>query len=447
MRSSRERVRVTVCVGFGRHMSSTTIAPTSHRPHPLVIAAGLAVAGAGALYGLHRRRFELGCGRDAPTRRRPSATGTSPAPVTDEEDNAPQGAEGRALRDHLERFSLRDPDGNDTPGLFASTATRPFEEPDRVEAAPPPVRYRNTRRSTVSGPSTNLAETRSYRPQAYPKSEEQEANLRRALRTCQLFSQLDDDELGLVAAAMPLVTFVRGVCITRQGDTMDREMERFMIIASGEVAVIKDGTVLRVLRAWQYFNERHLMFVHASCRLTHRVETSQCECYALSADDYRHIVTRVAVDKSELYEGFLDRVTWLNGLTHREKLQLADMLQPVVYNDGDYLIEYDTVGEWLYLIVEGTVEVHGRKDGEIVPVCQFGPGDFVGELEFINNHRTVADVRAKGRVKAARLHRDHFEMCMGPIVDVFRRSSAADERFAYYRAVVDELDRTGRHPA
>eukprot|EP00672_Neobodo_designis_P021556 CAMPEP_0174851648 /NCGR_PEP_ID=MMETSP1114-20130205/23299_1 /TAXON_ID=312471 /ORGANISM="Neobodo designis, Strain CCAP 1951/1" /LENGTH=424 /DNA_ID=CAMNT_0016086195 /DNA_START=35 /DNA_END=1309 /DNA_ORIENTATION=+ len=394
----------------------------------------------GGLAFLHYARKRSGAGRSV-TFNDASADDDRddrPFATPPEENSDPPSRDGAALRQHLERFAL------DSEGAFGRARTPPDSPPtNQVEdldsaAVAPPARYKTVRRSTVSGPSTNLAETRSYRLVSHPKSQEEETNLRKSLRNCQLFSQLDDDELGLVVAAMSRVDFVQGNCVTLQGDPIDSDTERFMVIAQGELSVIKDGTVLRVLRPWQYFNERHLMFVHSACRLTHRVDTPRAQCFALSADDYRHIVTRVAVDKSELYEGFLDRVSWLKGLTHREKMQLADSLQPVIYADGDYLIEYDTVGQWLYLIVEGTVDVYGRKDGEVVLVCEFGPGDCVGELEFLNNHRTVADVRARGRVKAARLHRDHFELCMGPIVDVLRRSSMADERFAYYRALTDE---------
>lgn len=410
---------------------------------PRLQAALFAGVTLGGLALLHRMRVHRDDVFPAPAARRADSgpgvdVDTNEDVRSDPWDQQPTTGDGRELRSHLAAFTLES--DNETPSFRAgdSPATNAVERLQHVETAPMSVPYRKARRSTVSGPSTNLAETRSYQVITHPKTPEEAANLRRSLRTCHLFSQLDDDELGLVIAAMSRVSFNQGDLVTLQGDAVDSESERFMVIASGEISVIKDGTVLRVLRPWQYFNERHLMFVHVSCRLTHRVDTSECECFALPAESYRHIVTRVAVDKSELYEGFLDRVPWLSGLTHREKMQLADSLEPVVYNDGDYLIEIDTVGQWLYLIVEGVVDVFGRsRDGEVIKVCEFTVGDCVGELEFLNNHRTVADVRAQGRVKAARLHRDHFELCMGPIKDVLRRASIADERFAYYRRVTD----------
>ena len=65
-----------------------------------------------------------------------------------------------------------------------------------------------------------------------------------------------------------------------------------------------------------------------------------------------------------------------------------------------------------------TLIVHGASF--LDQVCTFHRGDRIGELEFIHNHRTVADVIAVGEVRAARLNRAHFELCMGSIVDLLK---------------------------
>ena len=67
-------------------------------------------------------------------------------------------------------------------------------------------------------------------------------------------------------------------------------------------------------------------------------------------------------------------------------------------------------------------------------MCEFTVGDCVGELEFIYDHRTVADVRAKtAEVRSAKLHRAHFEMCMGPIVDLLKSHAGEDNKtYDYY---------------
>ena len=93
------------------------------------------------------------------------------------------------------------------------------------------------------------------------------------------------------------------------------------------------------------------------------------------------------------------------------------------------------------------MEVIGRDGaGAKITVCEFHVGDCVGELEFIHNHKTVADVRAKGAVRSAKLNRAHFEMCMGPIVDILKRNAGTDNRtYDYYNAL--ELSDAPQRPS
>ncbi len=58
------------------------------------------------------------------------------------------------------------------------------------------------------------------------------------------------------------------------------------------------------------------------------------------------------------------------------------------------------------------MDVFGRNEEKPIYVCTFKAGDHVGELEFLNKHLCVADVVANGEVRAAKIHRDHFEKCM-----------------------------------
>ena len=46
-----------------------------------------------------------------------------------------------------------------------------------------------------------------------------------------------------------------------------------------------------------------------------------------------------------------------------------------------------------YVIIEGVVKVVGRDaDMQKIDVCEFGAGAIVGEMEFLHDHDTVADV-------------------------------------------------------
>lgn len=72
-------------------------------------------------------------------------------------------------------------------------------------------------------------------------------------------------------------------------------------------------------------------------------------------------------------------------------------------------------------------------------MCEFSKGDHVGELEFLNNHRNVADIIAKTKVTTAKLNRRHFEMCMGPVIDVLKRDSSSS-KYEYYQNLLSQRD-------
>eukprot|EP00993_Chasmostoma_nieuportense_P000632 NODE_1582_length_1451_cov_43.632175_g1501_i0.p1 GENE.NODE_1582_length_1451_cov_43.632175_g1501_i0~~NODE_1582_length_1451_cov_43.632175_g1501_i0.p1 ORF type:complete len:449 (-),score=78.65 NODE_1582_length_1451_cov_43.632175_g1501_i0:104-1261(-) len=162
---------------------------------------------------------------------------------------------------------------------------------------------------------------------------------------------------------------------------------------------------------------------------------TQVETWALDRSTYARLMHGTFIRKRELYSEFLSKISFLKGLEHSELIQLADALEPCKFKKGENLISYGEEGEWFYIIVEGVVQVYGRDDNNaVIPVCTFTRGECVGELEFLHNHKTVADVQAKtDEVRAAKLNRHHFEMCMGPVLELLKRSRENDPVFSYYR--------------
>eukprot|EP01004_Peranema_trichophorum_P003212 NODE_2213_length_1652_cov_135.017005_g1896_i0.p1 GENE.NODE_2213_length_1652_cov_135.017005_g1896_i0~~NODE_2213_length_1652_cov_135.017005_g1896_i0.p1 ORF type:complete len:506 (+),score=109.72 NODE_2213_length_1652_cov_135.017005_g1896_i0:113-1519(+) len=175
-----------------------------------------------------------------------------------------------------------------------------------------------------------------------------------------------------------------------------------------------------------------------------RATTVYCEqnisTWALDRKTYTHIMHNTFIKKRALYTEFLSKISFLQSMSHKELIQLADALQPDKFKKGEHLISYGEEGTWFYIIVEGVVEVLGRNDkGEKIPVCTFTRGECVGELEFLHNHNTVADVVAQTEeVRVAKLNRAHFEMCMGPIKELLKQSRAVDPVFSYYRGTQEQ---------
>eukprot|EP00667_Euglena_gracilis_P001237 EG_transcript_1237 len=279
--------------------------------------------------------------------------------------------------------------------------------------------------------ASSVAEPKSddeYQPVVFPKPRESHDMLKVLLGKKALFSHLEDADMDMLVDSMGLKTF-------QPGDVMIHEEEAgdtLFVIMSGKCVKRIKGKPDEMLSRGACLGEEQLMY---SSRHPYRVDVADpTESYVLSRSQYQRIVTRVSKLRRELYEDLLANVSFLASMTHEELLTLADCLRPAHFTEGQYIIRFGSEGEWMHIIVDGTVEVWGRgASGTTINVCEFGPGDPIGELEFLNNHKCVADVVAKTDVKTVKLSRNHFELCMGPVVDVLKRHSQT-ETYRYYSA-------------
>lgn len=288
------------------------------------------------------------------------------------------------------------------------------------------------RRRTVRSEGIDPEKARQFRPPYYAKSEDEMKLITGLLTHNVLFSFLNTKEIKTVAGAMERVVFKRDDCIMEAGQTT---CNKLYIIQSGNADIIKEGQKVYLKTEGTAVGELELMY-DTPVVATVKVCTDQLVAWLLDRDTYRNLVMGTAIRRRENYIQFLTNVPFLAGLDNYEKLQLADALSSDEFSPGDYIIHYDEEGEWLYIIMDGVVEVIGRDvEGQPTKVCQFTQGDHIGELEFLNNHRTVADVVACTHVVTAKLNRRHFEMCLGPVIDVLKRCTH-DPKYNYYQSVL-----------
>mmetsp|Transcript_4197 Transcript_4197/g.13382 ORF Transcript_4197/g.13382 Transcript_4197/m.13382 type:complete len:523 (-) Transcript_4197:362-1930(-) len=299
------------------------------------------------------------------------------------------------------------------------------------------------RRPTVSAEVIQEEDVDNFKPQVYEKEEKTRQWLSHVLEHHDLFSHLDDRELLICVDAAVEAERAAGDTIFEEGD---EDGDLFYVIGSGEVDLLQDGEVVKTLKRGDCTQDLMLLYVGEY------TETARCTTdvviYSLDRMTYKCAVSQASKKKRAMYEGFLSSVEKFKCLTPHEILQLADALKPAIYQPGQKLIKYGEDGTTFYLIVEGTVEVYGRDDkGESVKVCEFTVGDCVGELEFLNDHKCVADVVAKDELRVAKMNRHHFEMVMGPVKEVLARTANEDEKFAYYRNQLEKMNESQATPA
>ncbi|EPY18747.1 cAMP-dependent protein kinase regulator [Strigomonas culicis] len=288
------------------------------------------------------------------------------------------------------------------------------------------------RRQTVRVEGIDPEKAKNYQAPVHEKSSEETDMICTLLNSNVLFSFLTTREIRTVALAMYRTEFKRDDCVMEFGQ---KNCDKLYIIQSGQADIIKEGQKVFLKTEGTAVGELELLY-DTPAVATVKVCTDTLVAWVLDRDTYRNLVMGTCIRRREMYVEMLANVPFLESLDNYERMQVADALSNDEWIPGDHIIRFDEDGEWLYILIEGTVEVVGRDDnGNKTKVCEFSKGDHFGELEFLNNHRTVADVIAVTNVTTAKLNRRHFEMCMGPVIDVLQRNSSTS-KYEYYQNVL-----------
>eukprot|EP00755_Sulcionema_specki_P025474 Sspe_Gene.83397::Locus_54705_Transcript_1_1_Confidence_1.000_Length_1759::g.83397::m.83397/K04739/PRKAR; cAMP-dependent protein kinase regulator len=289
------------------------------------------------------------------------------------------------------------------------------------------------RRVSRSCASYNPKDLEDFTPPEHEKTKEELDGLGKLLKRNLLFAHLRPEDLAVVQRAMFRKQFSRGHVIMNQGD----EGDNMYTISKGSVDIYVNGDLKATRGVGVSFGELALMY--DTPRTATVVAAEDVEMWGIDRDTYRNIVMGASVRKRQEYQEVLQRIDFLKGLNNYELLQLSDALETTEWNSGDYILRYGESGEHMYIIISGRAEVIGRDAGKKIHVCFFGAGDHFGELEFLNKHTTVADVVAREPTRTVRLKRSHFELCMGPIIDLLRRNADTDN-YKYYRGASKLID-------
>lgn len=290
------------------------------------------------------------------------------------------------------------------------------------------------RRQTVRSEGIDPEKAKNFVAPVHAKSQEELDMICELLSHNVLFGFLGSKDILTVARAMYREEFVKDECIIEFNQP---NCDKLYVIQSGQADIIKEGQKVFLKTEGTAVGEIELLY-DTPAVATVKVCTEALVAWVLDRDTYRNLVMGSCIRRRETYVAMLANVPFLQSLDDYERMQVADALTSDEFAEGDYIIHYDEEGEWLYIIIEGTVEVIGRdENGKEKKVCEFHSGDHIGELEFLNEHRTVADVVAVTDVTTAKLNRRHFEMCMGPVMDVLKRDSSS-AKYEYYQRILQQ---------
>ena len=79
-----------------------------------------------------------------------------------------------------------------------------------------------------------------------------------------------------------------------------------------------------------------------------------------------------------------------------------------VYRDGEVIVRQGDVGDCMYVIQEGEVEVFTEQGGREVHLAVHGPGAFFGEMAVFDRDVRSATVRAVGEARILTIDKKNF---------------------------------------
>ncbi|MGE3911609.1 MAG: cyclic nucleotide-binding domain-containing protein [Chloroflexota bacterium] len=237
-----------------------------------------------------------------------------------------------------------------------------------------------------------------------------------------VLADLPPGQLHAIAAAMRERRYAAGSTIIRQGDQGDR----FYLIVRGAAEVVRiseasspvwaskmEVTRLASLASGDYFGERALL--HKAPRAATVRAAAELDVLELSAGDFMRLISptwqlQVRMARAVALRGELARLDLFKELGPADRDLLLTRLNDETFEPGATMIRQGELGERLYVIREGRVEVLRAEHGpDAERVAELGPGDFFGEIALLISCPRTATVRALTPVRAWSLGRQGFD--------------------------------------
>jgi cAMP-dependent protein kinase regulator len=324
----------------------------------------------------------------------------------------------RLLRQEVARLKSHKPVGSEG----ESSESNSSDEVDDIDfkVKPNPERHRSAVSAEAYGTWNKKSD---FKPREIPKSDEQTSRLLSRLNSSFIFETLDEKDKSIVIHAMEEKKFAAGETVIRQGD----DGKELFVVGSGHLKCFKrigqSEKMVKEYDAGDSFGE--LALFYNAPRAATIVADTDCELWSLDRECFNHIVKDAAVKKRERYEEFLSRVDLLKMMDPYERSQLADVLKPSVFSDGELVIREGEEGNVFFIIEEGTAIALKSIQGHSAPVevKKYFSGDYFGELALVRNTPRAASIQATSQLKCLSLDRHSFKRLLGPVETILQRNA------------------------
>eukprot|EP00928_Gymnodinium_smaydae_P026392 TRINITY_DN20744_c0_g6_i1.p1 TRINITY_DN20744_c0_g6~~TRINITY_DN20744_c0_g6_i1.p1 ORF type:complete len:833 (+),score=248.08 TRINITY_DN20744_c0_g6_i1:98-2500(+) len=142
--------------------------------------------------------------------------------------------------------------------------------------------------------------------------------------------------------------------------------------------------------------------------------------------NFKSILMKQSAKKIEEYITYLNRVELLASLLVEEKKAVAQALVEMHFSKGDMVITQGEPGSTFYILFEGEVTVikDGVEQSKLSASEGRGEAKTFGERALLNGEPRAATMMVSSQTaKALALHRDSFNLLLGPLEDIIKRGA------------------------
>ncbi|CAH8651394.1 unnamed protein product [Schistosoma intercalatum] len=236
--------------------------------------------------------------------------------------------------------------------------------------------------------------------------------IRDAISNNTFLKHLEQSQIEEIVACMYKKQIPHGCFIIREGEPGDA----LYVVSDGILEVYKDNALLGRMEVGRAFGELALLY---NCKRTASVRAvTNASAWTLDRRTFQQIMMSSCIHRQQENMKFLKSVPALKDLSSEKMKKLADVLEPVFYETGEYIIREGELGETFFIIKSGKVRVTHTVDrtDETKEIRQLSDGEWFGERALYTCEKRSANViSAEGGVHLLSLDRSNFIYLIGDL--------------------------------
>jgi len=256
-----------------------------------------------------------------------------------------------------------------------------------------------------------------FRPPKFHHSDDEFEIINKALKKNFVFSDLGTNELLPFMEAFERCTFKAGEVIITQGDKGDY----FYIIYHGKVVFDVNGKKVGKAGKGNSFGELALLY---TCPRAATVTAyKDVTLFRVDQNTFRYILQNQTKKSLQEKLDLLRGIEFFSQLSNYDLEKLSNVMVPVVFSPGDYLVRKGEMGNEFYVIQEGEILITDISVGSTTYADQkLGPGDYFGERSLTTLEPRAANAVASTYGVAFSIDGPTFQRKLGEISDLIQRA-------------------------